>query len=143
MDMMISVRSMVLGAVALGSATTAFAQAGPAPGSGNSVAITSGNREQNAGFNKVVGINNQRPVKKGKAVAATPADIVPGTAFRDRKGHAVGLVDKVEADGAVVTTAAGKVKIPLEAFGKDGAGLLLSMTSDELLTAVRQVTLVK
>jgi hypothetical protein len=139
---MISVRLIAVAAAALSSAAVAQ-QGGPAPGSGNSAGMVASTREQNAGFNRVIGSTNQRPVKKGRAVAATAADITVGSFFRDSKGHAVGQVETVATDGAVVNTAAGKVKIPLEAFGKDGAGLLLSMTSDELLAAVRQATAAK
>lgn len=117
---------------------TANAQAPPVlPGSGNSAQITNSNREQNAGYNHVVG--NMDPVKqgeepkpsglKGKAVAATAADLKVGSQLRDSLGVPIGTVAGVEADGVVVDTGQAKVKVPAIAFGKDDSGLLLGITA--------------
>ena len=118
--------------------TPALAQAGGgAPvGSTNSAAVVSGNREQNAAYNRLVGDRNQRPVLKGKAVAAKPSDVTPGSVLRDVNGISVGTVQSVEGADAIVQTAAGPVRIPLIGFGKDKAGLLLGMTADQLQAAI-------
>jgi hypothetical protein len=106
------------------------------PGAGNSTQITNSNREQNAGYNHVV--SNMDPVKpgeqpksglKGKAVPAVAADIRAGSQLRDSKGVPIGMVQSVDADGVVVDTGQTKIKVPLVAFGKDDAGLLLGITA--------------
>lgn len=109
---------------------------GPAIGSTNSSAVVSNNRDQNAAYNRVIGDQNQRPIKKGKAVAAKPSDVTPGSALRDINGLPVGTVQAVEGQEAIVQTAAGRVRIPLIGFGKDRAGLMLGMTAAELQAAV-------
>ena len=65
--------------------------------------------------------------KGGRAHAASAADITPGTAIADNAGQSIGTVDSVDGDGVVVATSAGKVKVPLNAFGKNDAGLLIGM----------------
>ena len=114
----------------------AQAQDQPAPGSGNSTQITNSNREQNASYNRVV--SGMDPVKqgeeprkglKGKAVPAVAADIKAGSQLRDSQGVLIGTVQAVEADGVVVDTGQTKIKVPLMAFGKDDAGLLLGITA--------------
>ena len=109
---------------------------GPAIGSTNSSAVVSSNRDQNAAYNRVIGGQDQRPIKKGKAVAAKPSDVIPGSALRDINGLPVGTVEAVEGGDAIVQTVAGRVRIPLIGFGKDKAGLMLGMTAGELQAAV-------
>jgi hypothetical protein len=108
----------------------------PPPGSGNSTQITNANREQNAGYNHVV--SNMDPVKqaepqksglKGKAVPAAAPDIKTGSQLRDSKGVPIGTVQSIDADGVIVDTGQTKIKVPLVAFGKDEAGLLLGITA--------------
>ena len=77
-----------------------------------------------------------RSVEQLMALVGATGDLDARPAFLD-----LAQPDLTTTAAALVGT--GHLAIPLEAFGKDGAGLLLSMTSDELLTAVRQVTLVK
>ena len=77
--------------------------------------------------------------KKGKARASGPAaasDIVPGAEVRDKRGKLVGSVESADADGAVVASAAGKVKVPLDAFGKHAKGLMIGITKTEFETLV-------
>lgn len=61
----------------------------------------------------------------GPAVPAKPADIVAQAVVNDKNGQPIGTIASVDADGAVVATAAGKVMVPLNAFGKNKKGLLL------------------
>jgi len=133
--------------IALG-ATVAAAQAGsgqPAPGSGNSANITNNNREANSSYNHIVGAgdpkpgpNDDRPHPKHTARGpATAADIKAGSPLRDSQGVAIGKVESVDPDGAVVNTGQTKIKVPLVAFGKDDQGLLLGITAskfNELIT---------
>lgn len=128
---------MLLGTAAtLFAAGAAWSQAGPAPGSADAKAVTRQNQETNAEFNRQVGAKDRKPGRGGKAVPATAADFVVGSPVRDRKGLAIGTIDGVEADGIVVTSAAGKVKVPTEAFGKDKGGLLLQISKAEFDAAV-------
>ncbi len=73
---------------------------------------------------------------KARAVAATAAEIIPGSDVSDSRGKPVGKVESVSADGAVVVAAGGKVMVPLGAFGKNKKGLLLSITKSEFDAAV-------
>ena len=115
-------------------ATAANAQAPVTiPGSGNSAAITNSNREQNAGYNRVVGKLDphakEQPVGlKGKAVAAKAADLKVGSPLRDKDGAPLGTVASVDAEGVIVDTGTTKIRVPAEAFGKDDAGLLLGIS---------------
>ena len=69
--------------------------------------------------------------ENGRAVPARPSDIVAQASVSDTAGQPVGTIESVDADGAVVVTAAGKVKVPLEAFGKNKKGLLIGMTKKD------------
>jgi hypothetical protein len=123
-------------------ATAANAQAPVSvPGSGNSAAITNGNREQTAGYNRVVGKldpqGKEQPAGlKGKAVAAKPADLKPGSALRDKDGAPIGAVASVDAEGVIVDTGTTKIRVPAEAFGKDDAGLLLGISKAQFAELV-------
>jgi hypothetical protein len=123
-------------------ATAANAQA-PAvvPGAGNSASITNTNREQNAGYNRVVGnldpqAKEQPAGLKGKAVAAKAEDLKAGSALRDKNGVPVGAVSSVDAQGVIVDTGATKIRVPTEAFGKDDVGLLLGISKAQFAELV-------
>lgn len=78
--------------------------------------------------------SERRAAKKKKgdgAVPATQADIVAGSPIRDIKGLSIGTVDRLDADGVVVLTQSGRVKVPLDAFGKDAKGLVFAITKAE------------
>ena len=64
--------------------------------------------------------------------AATAADVKAGVPVFDQKGGVVGKVESVSAKGAVVSTGKAKAEIPLESFGKNDKGLVMSMTKAEL-----------
>jgi hypothetical protein len=142
-------RLFIAAALAGGIATTADAQsasggpAGPAPGSGNATAISRGNQENNADYNRLVGAADTKNVKgevKTQAhhspVAATAADIKAGAALRDIKGVPIGTIVSVDASQAVVDTGKTKIGVPLIAFGKDDQGLMLGMTADKFAELV-------
>ena len=136
-----SIASITVGiALTVAAASAADAQAtpgaAPLPGTGDSVKISSGNREANAAYNQLIGsADSTQPAKKESrkastaAVAATAADIKPGSALRDVQGVHIGTVGAVDPDGVVVDTGTTKIKVPASAFGKDSAGLLLSVTA--------------
>ena len=76
---------------------------------------------------------------KAKAESSGPAaasDIVSGVEVRDKRNKLVGTIDSVDSDGAVVASAAGKVKVPLDAFGKHSKGLMIGITKSEFETLV-------
>lgn len=133
-------RLMIAGALTLLGASAANAQAGTpsgVPGAGDSTKITNANRENNAAYNHVLatGVKSQNaedrptPQKKSAAVPAVAADLKAGAALRDKDGVPIGMIDSVDADGAVVNTGQTKIKVPLVAFGKDNQGLLLGITA--------------
>jgi hypothetical protein len=67
----------------------------------------------------------------GHTRPAKNEEVVAGALVADSGGVAVGKIEAVDPQGAVVVTAAGKAKIPLEAFGHNKAGLLVGMTKAE------------
>ena len=72
----------------------------------------------------------------GEIVVATPADLQAGVAVLDPQGGMVGTVEQVEADGAIVSTGNVRAKMPLESFGKNNRGLVISMTRADFEAAV-------
>lgn len=76
----------------------------------------------------------------GAARPAKAAEVTAGAAVADKAGKALGTVERVETDGVVVAAAAGKVKVPLEAFGKNRKGLLLAVSKAEFDGLVAKAT---
>ena len=123
-------------------ATAANAQAPiSVPGSGNAAAVTNNNREQNAGYNRVVGKldpqSKEQPAGlKGKAVAAKAEDLKVGSPLRDKDGAPIGAVASVDAQGVIVDTGTTKIRVPAQAFGKDDIGLLLGISKAQFAELV-------
>ncbi|NYT41298.1 hypothetical protein HZY97_11055 [Sphingomonas sp. R-74633] len=69
--------------------------------------------------------------KTARAVPAKPGDVTAGSEVRDSKGVVLGKVESVDMSAAVVVAEAGKVEVPLEAFGKNNKGLLLALTKKD------------
>jgi hypothetical protein len=127
-----------LAAAFISSGASAQATGAASPGGGDAAKSSSNSREENASYNRVIGSMGEAR-KRGRAVAAAPADVVAGSDLRDVQGVPVGRVEAIDGDVAIVATAIGRVKIPLIGFGKDKLGLMLSMTAAELETAIRAV----
>jgi hypothetical protein len=77
------------------------------------------------------GKSGQGEVGHGRTRPATAAEVTLGAAVRDKRNKPVGTIEMVDPDGAVVVTAAGKVKVPIEALGTDGKGLIIGITKAE------------
>ena len=141
-------RGMIAVVATAGFSGIALAQAPVSvPGSADAARVVDGNREQNAGYNRVVGKLQQGQADEkqvsgivGKAVPVQAGDVVAGKPLRDVEGQPIGQVASVDADSAVVATGASQVDVPLEAFGKDDAGLLLSVTAAQFQELVAQAT---
>lgn len=73
----------------------------------------------------------------GAVQAATKADIKAGVAVVDQAGAPVGKVESVTASGAVVSTGAARVQIPLDSFGKNEKGLVIAMSKTQLEAAAK------
>ena len=69
---------------------------------------------------------------------ATVADIATGAPLRDVDGQPVGKITFVSADGATIDTGSTKVKLPIEDFGVDSAGLVLPITVQKLNDLIAQ-----
>jgi hypothetical protein len=82
---------------------------------------------------------NDARARSSRAVAAKPEEVTPGKEVRDSKGVVMGRIESAGIGSAVVATDAGKVEVPLEAFGKNGKGLLIAMTKAEFDKLVAQV----
>ena len=117
-------------------AAQAQVQGGPAPGTADSTKVTNENREVREEFNRQVGKHDRKSKRKLTAVPAKPEEIVPGKAVSTLKGELLGTVETVEADGAVISTGKGKVKIAIEGFGRTDQGLVLAISKDEFEAAV-------
>jgi hypothetical protein len=136
--MSLTMRSLIcLAAFAAGSGT-ALAQATPVPGSVDATKASANTREEREEFNRAAGRLNRRALKQ--AVPATAADIKSGLAVHDSKGYLIGNIEAVEADGAIVASPQFRVRVPLEGFGKNKAGLILGMTKAEFEAAAAAVT---
>lgn len=146
---MIKVRQWaVVSAAVLASPAVAQQQPGqgvaPAPGSRDGAAVAMSTREESASYNSVIGKVGAEPVKaekarreaKAKAVPATAADILPGAAVRDINGAALGMIEKLDGDSAILTFSTGKIRYPIIGFGKDTAGLLINLSTKDFLAAV-------
>jgi hypothetical protein len=69
---------------------------------------------------------------------ATVADIATGAPLRDSEGKLVGKITFVSADGATIDTGQTKVKLPIDSFGVDTAGLVLPITLLKLKEMIAQ-----
>jgi hypothetical protein len=71
-----------------------------------------------------------------RARPATAADVVAGAPVNDSAGLQLGTIESVDAQGAVILTAVGRARIPVEAFGKNSHGLLLQTTKAQFEASV-------
>lgn len=71
-----------------------------------------------------------------RARPATAAEVVAGAAVSDSAGVQLGTIETVDAEGAVIVTAVGRARIPVEAFGKNARGLLLQTTKAQFDASV-------
>jgi hypothetical protein len=133
----------------LAAASAAAQQTGaPAsvPGSADAAKVSSANREANSDYNHLVGQGDGVAKKADDsakktivtAVKAMAADIAPGAALRDIKGVPIATVVSVDGDQVIVDTGKTKVGVPLEGFGKDDKGLLLSITAEQFNAAIEK-----
>ena len=68
--------------------------------------------------------------KPGHEDAARPAkadELKVGAEISDSQGAEVGYIKAVAADGVVVATVGGQVRVPAEAFGKNKKGLMIGI----------------
>jgi hypothetical protein len=73
-----------------------------------------------------------------RARPATAAEVIAGTAVNDSAGIQLGAIESVDAGGAVILTATGRARIPMEAFGHNSHGLLLQTTKAQFDASVAQ-----
>jgi hypothetical protein len=134
-----------LAGLALGAAaaTAAGAQGLPitsqTPGTVDPVRAANAQQAERAAYNSVIGQLSPRGVK-GAPVPAAAADVVAGKPLRDIKGQPIARVDAVDAQGVIVATGSTRVRLPLNAFGKDDLGLLLGITADRFRALVVKAT---
>jgi hypothetical protein len=68
--------------------------------------------------------------------ASTAVTLTPGMAVTDATGGAVGTIESVTPQGAVVSTGTAKATLPTNAFAKRDNGVAIGMTKAELEAAV-------
>jgi preprotein translocase subunit YajC len=66
------------------------------------------------------------------AAFAADASVKAGAAVSDTSGAAVGTIESVNGDLAVVSTGTNKVSLPVSAFGKGDKGPVIAMTKAQL-----------
>ena len=129
------------------TASPVLAQAapgGPQPGTGDGAAIAGNNRDEASSYNRVIGRVGSDPVgmekakraAKARAVPATAADVVPGAAVRDVNGAALGTIEKIDGDSAILVYSTGRIRYPLIGFGKDAQGLVIDRSTKDFLALV-------
>lgn len=138
-----------VGTLALASAASAQ-QGGPPPvipgasGGPRSQDVAAANRQVDSDYNTLAGrgvevVDKSRADSRQKAALAAPAaaaDLTVGASVRDVSGAPVATIERLEADGAVVRSEDRLAKLPLHAFGKDSAGLMLGITAAEFRAAI-------
>lgn len=67
----------------------------------------------------------------GKARPAKPVEVQSGKQVNDSTGVFLGVIEKVEPDGVIVTVGTSHIKVPGEAFGINKKGLLLDVTKQQ------------
>ncbi len=139
--------SKILVGLALGAASAAAAAQGSitaqTPGTVDPVKATNAQQAERAAYNSTIGQLSQRASPrgvKGAPVPAAAADVVPGRPLRDIKGEPIAHVDAVDAQGVIVAAGSTRVRLPLNAFGKDDMGLLLGITADKFRALVVKAT---
>ena len=131
------------------AAAPAFGQALPTPNPGSAVPpggladrVTSREAtidEQVDEMNRHINGERQNAgssARADRARAATAADVVAGAAVSDSAGVQLGTIESADASGAVIVTAVGRARIPLNAFGKNSHGLLLQTTKAQFEATV-------
>jgi hypothetical protein len=68
--------------------------------------------------------------------AASAVTLTPGMAVTDAQGGAVGTIESVTPQGAIVSTGTAKATLPTNAFAKRENGVAIGMTKAELEAAV-------
>jgi hypothetical protein len=76
------------------------------------------------------------PAAAGPVQVATAADIRAGVQVHDQQGGAVGTIESADAATAVVNTGTARARLALNSFGRNSAGLVISMTKAQLEAAV-------
>ncbi len=64
--------------------------------------------------------------------AVTISDVREGSIVHDTQGGRVGTIESVDENGAVVSTGRARASLPFSSFGRDGRGLVISLTRAEL-----------
>jgi hypothetical protein len=71
----------------------------------------------------------------GQPVAVSKADVKTGATVLGSDGAAVGKIESVSADAAVVSTGRAKAQIPFTSFGKTDKGLVIAMSKTQFEAA--------
>jgi hypothetical protein len=69
-----------------------------------------------------------QPHALGASRPAKASELSAGASVNDNRGVAIAKIEEVDADGVIVSNGNLKVKVPVDAFGHNRAGLLLDMT---------------
>lgn len=119
----------------------------PTAGTDDSAALAIGNREEESNYQQLMRqkgmdkVGEQKRKRKGSKptrVPATAAEIVVGAAVRDTNGVALGRIEAIDGEDAILAYTGGKIRFPLIGFGKDAQGLLINMSTNDFLALVEK-----
>jgi hypothetical protein len=137
-----AILKLLLAAMSIGGgASAAQAQESPAPApppppnpglmGENPVARNGGDsyeRDMDRARDNAAAANRGGGRRAARTVPAKPEEVIAGREVRDSRGVRIGSIESVTMSAAVLKADGGAVDVPLEAFGKDGKGLLIAMT---------------
>jgi len=76
--------------------------------------------------------------RQDRARAAKAEELTAGSVVNDSAGQKIATIEGIEPDGVILANEAGRVKVPLEAFGLNKSGLLLDVTKSQFDALVAQ-----
>jgi hypothetical protein len=110
------------------------------PGGGNSPSSTNALDQylQRRSMQDLTDVQRAAISKLGPARPAKKDELAIGASVNDNTGAPMAKIAEVDADGVVVSMGMAKVKVPVQAFGHNKAGLLLDMTKAQFEQVVAQ-----
>jgi hypothetical protein len=145
--------AICVGAAGLLTVPAAAQQAGgtgaglPTAGTDDSAALAVGKREEETNYQQLMRekgmdkVGEQKRKRKGSKparVPATAAEVVVGAAVRDTNGVALGRIESIDGEDAILVYTGGKIRFPLIGFGKDAQGLLINLSTQDFFALVEK-----
>src|SRR5687768_5292285 len=94
-----------------------------------------GHAQETADASPEVRPDSSAAAEPGPVTEAEVTDFRSGIEVRDTKSGLVGIVESVDAEGAIVFTGNRRARLPFRSFGKNNLGLVISLSRAELEAA--------